>query len=115
MFSNMIGLCSDYHDPDLWFSDTDDDKGKGRPRKQDAEMRLTRTLKAIEICSNCPVKQACFEQGMLPENIENGVWGGVMAGERMALSNYSINTSLKIMAIEFAKKVRLLQSLSVKE
>lgn len=110
MFSNMIGLCSDYHDPDLWFSDTDDSKGRGRPRKHELEARVVRTLEAIKICSNCPVKQACFQQGMLPENIENGVWGGVMSGERMALANYPINTATQVMAIEFAKKVRLLQS-----
>ncbi len=114
MLSNLVGLCTDYHDPDLWFSDTDDTKGKGRPRKHELSVRVERTLKAIEICSHCPIQEQCLEQGMLPENIENGVWGGVMAGERMALSGYPLNTTLTIMAVEFAKKVRSLKSLTSK-
>lgn len=114
MLSNLVGLCTDYHDPDLWFSDTDDTKGKGRPRKHELSVRVERTLKAIEICSHCPVQEECLERGMLPENIENGVWGGVMAGERMALSGYPLSTATTIMAVEFAKKVRSLKSLTNK-
>ena len=113
MLSDIVGICSDHHDPDLWFSDTDDDKGKGRPRKSELARRVSRTLEAIEICSNCPVKQACLELGMLPENIENGVWGGMMAGERMVIDSHPITNSLHVQSIEFAKKVRLLQSIHV--
>jgi len=111
MPSNLVGLCTDYHDPDLWFSDTDDNRGPGRPRTKELFLRVERTLKAIEICSHCPIKEQCLEQGMLPENIENGVWGGVMAGERMAFSGYPLNTATTIMAVDFAKKVRSLKNL----
>ena len=41
------------------------------------------TKKAIQICETCPIKAQCLEEGMKEENIPYGVWGGLMAGERL--------------------------------
>jgi hypothetical protein len=41
------------------------------------------TKQAIQICDTCPIKTQCLEEGMKEENISYGVWGGLMAGERL--------------------------------
>jgi hypothetical protein len=117
MDTALAGLCTGHPEPDLWFSDTDDEKGRGRPRKSEENKRLANTLKAIEICSRCPVKQECLDQGMLPENLEHGVWGGLMSGERIILhaaanGGYITGDNRHVNAIQFSKRVRLLSKLT---
>ena len=79
--------------------------------------RLTNTLKAIEICGRCPIKEECLDQGMLPENLEHGVWGGLMSGERIILhaaanGGYMMGNNRHVNAIQFSKRVRLLSKLA---
>ena len=71
---------------------------------------IDNTLKAIKICGNCPVQEKCKQLGMLPENLEHGVWGGTMAGERLLLAKVPLhNTALRNTVI-FAQKVRTLEA-----
>ena len=74
----MLGNCSKY-DPDLWFQEMP--VGFASPRKM---QELSKTIKmAIDICDTCPIKAQCLEEGMKEENISYGIWGGLMAGERL--------------------------------
>lgn len=114
METALAGLCTGHPDPDLWFSDTDDNAGKGRPSTKKNNTMLIRTLKAIEICDGCPVIQECQELGMLPENRNHGVWGGLTSGERIILhskrTRESIpNNAVIANAIQFSKRVRWIQ------
>ena len=110
----LVGTCTGHPDPDLWFSDTDDEAGKGRPSSKKKHMMVTRTLKAIELCSTCPVIAECSEFGMLPENLYHGVWGGLMSGERIILNSNRTGSPITgntaaLAAIQFAKRVRWVQ------
>jgi hypothetical protein len=42
---------------------------------------------ALKICSTCTKKEECFEEGMKPVNLGNGIWGGVLAGDRIAIAD----------------------------
>lgn len=106
----MIGICTEHGEPDLWFSDTLDQIGAGAPKKAVANKMIDNTLKAIKICGNCPIQEKCKQLGMLPENLEHGVWGGTMAGERLLLAKVPLhNTALRNTVI-FAQKVRTLEA-----
>lgn len=104
----MIGICTDHEEPDLWFSDTLDQLGAGRPSKSVATGMVDRTIRAIKICHNCPVQRECLVEGMKEENLEHGVWGGVMSGERMVAAGLPLDSLHKKNVIVFANKVRLL-------
>lgn len=61
------------HDPELWFPDPTDVLG---------------TSEAVEICHNCPVKQACLAHAMReePAGGRHGIRGGLTPEERRKLS-----------------------------
>jgi hypothetical protein len=40
---------------------------------------------ALEICKACPIREQCLEVGMQDDDIRYGIWGGLLAGERLAL------------------------------
>ena len=100
------GLCRNSDDPDLWFSDEMEQERSGRPSIKDSEMLVARTIQALEICSMCSVKDLCLEEGMRKDNLEHGVWGGVMAGERMLAAELPILGFDRSKKITFANKVR---------
>ncbi len=54
----------------------------------------------------CSVKDLCLEEGMRKDNLEHGVWGGVMAGERMLAAKLPIVGFDRSKKITFANKVR---------
>lgn len=68
-------------DPDKWFRGIT----HGGAMSQDTIDHMVSDLEvAIGICQNhCPVKDRCKELGMRDENLEHGVWGGMLAGERL--------------------------------
>ena len=101
----MIGLCTKHDNPDLWFSDTPD-TGSGRPSKQVRERMITQAIEALTICQDCPIKVACLNEGMKPQNIPHGIWGGTLAGERILVSKIPQNTDMITKTIPFAKEVR---------
>jgi len=105
----MIGICTEHPEPDLWFSDTLDQVGGGGPKKAVANKMIDNTLKANEICGNCPVQQECKQLGMLPVNLEHGVWGGTMAGERLLLAKIPLHNAGLRNKVIFANKVRALE------
>lgn len=107
-YLQIQGLCTGSSDPDLWFSDTPDQlPGKrGHVGVEKKREMIVRTIAAIAICEACPVKQACLAEGMKPQNIDFGVWGGTLPGERLALTNRSLRSSETVNRIAFAKQVR---------
>lgn len=68
-------LCAN-EDPELWFYEPISGSGI------DAKLRLQiKTAKSI--CSDCPVKNLCLEQGLEAENMIIGtIWGGFLWQER---------------------------------
>jgi hypothetical protein len=77
----IVGACDGNENPDLWFPEL----GRGGDGRSDA--RLVRKAKevdlALAICKSCDKKAECLNEGMRPENINYGIWGGLMAGERL--------------------------------
>jgi len=100
------GLCRNSDDPDLWFSDEVEQGRSGRPSLKEYEMLIARTIQALKICDMCSVKDLCLEEGMRKDNLEHGVWGGVMAGERMLAAELPILGFDRSKKITFANKVR---------
>ena len=85
----MEGLCKGDVNPDLWFSNT-----------------LNNVIRAITICSYCPATKACKTEGMKPENIDHGVWGGTLSGERLLEAGEPIDNPSRVKAIALIEKVR---------
>lgn len=74
------GLCSGHPDPELWFYENSmfDDVRR---------LQALRSVEAIEICNDCPVKNLCLKQGLEKENLHTGtIWGGLLFAERLALT-----------------------------
>jgi hypothetical protein len=78
---NMIeGACRDHDNPDLWFPEI----GRGSfGMKEKLQKLAIECNAAMAICKSCPVKAECLEEGMKFENRSYGIWGGLMAGERL--------------------------------
>lgn len=70
-------LC--HSDPDKWF--------RGMPVNTTRGPVVDKIIKdckeAIRICEDCPVNGLCRELGMQEDNLEHGIWGGLLAGERL--------------------------------
>lgn len=107
-YNQLVGLCTGSSDPDLWFSDTSDQtSGKGKQLKPEVKERMiARTLAALSICSICPIKEACLAEGMKSQNIDFGVWGGTLPGERLSMTNRSQGARDVINKVKFAQQVR---------
>lgn len=64
---------------------------------------------ALEICKACPIQEQCLEVGMQGDDIYYGIWGGLLAGERLALRaklTRKALTNKETMAISGARIVR---------
>lgn len=81
----IIGACSGSDTPDLWFID---DMGGRRGAKTQAQYqaKAREVNVALAICKSCDRKVECLAEGMRPENINYGIWGGLMAGERLQIA-----------------------------
>lgn len=108
--SNIIGSCSTHDDPDLWF--TEEQETRGRPNRANHQRMVERALLAIEICQSCPARAQCLTEGMKEENIEYGIWGGLLAGERITLARSRRTGTVREQAITFAQGVRAWQNIS---
>ena len=78
------GLCNGHPDPDLWHYENS-------PFRDVQQLQVLRSVEAIEICTECPVKQQCLAQGLEDENVltiggVGAIWGGMMTGERAKLA-----------------------------
>jgi len=60
----VTALCHGHEDPELWFPE-----------------RRNTTAKAVAICKQCPMIDAC-RQHALDNRIEHGIWGGQTEAER---------------------------------
>ena len=75
------GACLDSENPDLWFPEMGQGgsgNGNWKVVKKAQEVDL-----ALAICRSCDKKVECLAEGMKPENINYGIWGGLLAGERL--------------------------------
>jgi hypothetical protein len=81
------GLCVGHPDPDLWHYDNS-------VLQDEQQLQVLRSVEAIEICSTCPVKWDCLQQGMEPENLlwsiggNGSIWGGRLTSERALMKGY---------------------------
>ena len=104
----MIGLCTDHWDPDIWFPEVSSKEmenllGHIRP---DPEYRIQVSLEAIVICNECPSRVPCLEAGMKEENINHGIWGGLMVAERRQKAGLKATTNSNISDVKVSRIVR---------
>lgn len=106
---NRKALCAKYPDPDLWFSEEVEDLGRrGGPTNAQKQVNIDRTILALKICSKCEVKDICLQEGMRKENLDYGIWGGKMSGERLCMADEPILASDRVNKVLFSKKIRSL-------
>lgn len=105
----MKGLCSTHADPDLWFPE--EQISRGRPSRRARTRMAYRATLAMSICYECPVRNKCLELGMREENIEHGIWGGMLAGDRIILAGSRRSGTIREQAITFAEGVRKWQTI----
>jgi hypothetical protein len=74
--------CYGDSNPDAWFPDIP----QGARSERTTAKLVAETRRALALCETCPKKAACLEEGMEHENLGFGIWGGMLAGERVMLS-----------------------------
>lgn len=105
----MVGLCTTYPNPDLWFPEMP----QGRSTIA-AYARMADDVDfAVSMCNRCPIKTNCLAEGMKEENIEHGIWGGKLAGERIMIAELEVNNITRRDAISFAEGIHRWQRLSL--
>lgn len=78
-------------DPELWFTEMP----QGRPSVSITAKVAKEVSLALSICNDCPAKWRCEEEGMKPDNLPYGIWGGRMAGERLIEAGYLLQDFAK--------------------
>jgi len=63
----------------MWFPEMP----PNRPSIAGTAVLAQRVNEAISLCNSCPSKVECDLEGGKPENRAYGIWGGVLAGERL--------------------------------
>jgi hypothetical protein len=105
----MQGLCTGHENPDLWFSesvDSDNERVGTNENAPEYKQRIANVVSAIAICNVCPSKGDCLTEGLKHENLENGIWGGSLPGERLLLVNASLSWGGRRSMVRFAQRVR---------
>jgi WhiB family redox-sensing transcriptional regulator len=93
-------LCAGSEYPNWWFPEV----GNAITNEE-----IIITGMALEICDACPIRDQCLEVGMQDDDIRFGIWGGMLAGERLALRNKLTGkraTEFERSAISGARMVR---------
>lgn len=106
----MQGLCTGHENPDLWFSesiDSDIDNYHINEHSAEYQQRIANVKTALSICGQCPSKTECLAEGLKKENLDNGIWGGTLPGERLLLSDVSLTWNNRRSMIRFAERVRV--------
>lgn len=102
----LIGACSESKTPNDWFP--------GLPqgslsRKGMANLAI-KVSQTIDICNGCSVRDECLEQGMSKGDMSYGIWGGVMAGDRLQNAGYVYEDffpdSNEASEINFTRRIR---------
>lgn len=83
MSSPIVGNCSSDTNPDAWYPTV---QIGGRISSVYRAM-VPEMKRAISLCNSCPAQQECLEQGLEPRNLAHGIWGGKLAGERIAMAD----------------------------
>jgi len=106
--NNIEGLCSTKEfDPDLWWNDYPDNENTvGRTTKVNTNKSIKDSRLALRICDRCPSKSACLEEGMRPENLEWGIWGGLTSGERLVRADAVGSSDYRRHKVRFARLIR---------
>lgn len=78
----ISGLCTKDSNPDSWFPDVP----QGRPSRTKMIALGEEIGRVIKLCDSCPKQDDCLDEGMKPENLAFGIWGGMLAGERILAS-----------------------------
>ena len=111
MTNQISGACTGHDDPDLWFSDTTDARGSGKLPNSVSQEMINRSLMALAICNNCPIQERCLQEGLKDENIDNGIWGGKLSGERILMTRTNVRAGDRLTKISFARRVRELHKI----
>lgn len=105
----MIGLCSTHENPDLWFEDSGDlmerRLGSKNPNIK-FKIRIENMKEAVSICNKCPIRSECLTEGMKESNLDYGIWGGTLPGERLALANTAKGSTDRKARISTAISIR---------
>ena len=110
MSYELQGLCTGHDDPDLWFADVPEStRDTGRLTIKEKQDTVAKAIVALSICVKCDIKTECLAEGMKPENLEHGIWGGTMSGERILLAGIATNKEDRKKRIAFAHRVRVNQ------
>lgn len=79
--------CKEHGNPDLWFTEMP----RGKPNINTTVTTSEKVKEALLICDTiCPVRQECLVEGMKPENLPYGIWGGKLSGERLSDAGYQL-------------------------
>ena len=81
------GNCTGDANPDAWYPEV----GRGRPTPSRLIPVGKEAGRAIALCNSCPKQEECLDEGMKPENLPFGIWGGMLAGERVIVSGKRFN------------------------
>ena len=105
MSEPLVGNCTNDPNADYWFPENEN----GRPSMARRRELVSSINYAIEQCNSCPAKERCLEEGMKSENLPHGIWGGLLAGERIATlgrtrENYGPQSDMG-RAMDFADKM----------
>jgi hypothetical protein len=82
MTEPVSGNCYGDSNPDAWFPDIP----QGARSERNTAKLVAETRRALTLCESCPKKAECLQEGMEHENLGFGIWGGMLAGERVMLS-----------------------------
>lgn len=96
------GNCAGDENPDYWYPELP----TGRPSRVAMKKLAEQTNYALALCSTCPIKDECLQEGMKTEkmrgqvigwgNLPFGIWGGTMPYERLAMAGITPKTTTGI-------------------
>ena len=92
--------CAGSEFPDWWYPETGNSVSN-----EDVEI----TSMALNVCDHCPIRMQCLEVGMQGNDLRWGIWGGLLSGERLALTDRATQqtlTQVDKLSIIGARKMR---------
>jgi len=103
------GNCAGDDNPDYWYPELP----QYRLSNAKLEVLTKQTSYALKLCSTCPIKDECLEEGMKTEqmrgsvvgwgNLPFGIWGGTMPHERLEMVGITpINNKGAVVSAAFA-------------
>jgi hypothetical protein len=91
MIRDVMVKCSTDSNPDAWFPELP----QGARSNKKMALLGQETARAISLCNSCPEAKSCLEEGMEPKNLAHGIWGGLLASERLDIAD---STGVEYMA-----------------